>query len=192
MTKLNSFAALAFTMLAATCTNLHAGTVTYVFDQTGFVDGAGDAGTLTTTVTGTPEANGVLQLGDLTSFSAIFQETVNGVPDNFDFNVANDFYYDPNTAGSLEFSTGSRQIGIIACSGGGDVNSVCESFSSPGVAVDASGFFEDLPNFGPSLTQQTAVAKISKTPSSVPEPGTNVLFATGLALFVAGCWRRRA
>jgi hypothetical protein len=50
-------------MLAATWTNLHAGTVTYVFSQTGFVDGGGDAGTLTTTVTGTPEAGGVLQLG---------------------------------------------------------------------------------------------------------------------------------
>jgi hypothetical protein len=193
MTKLTSLAAVAFTMLAATCTNLHAGAVTYVFSQTGFVDGGGDAGTLTTTVTGTPEAGGVLQLGDLTSFSSIFQETVNGVPENFDFYSANDFYYDPNSAGSLEFSTGSGQFGIEACSGGDDVNFVCEGLSpSSGERLDAYGFFEDLPDFGVSLTQQDAVVKLSKDPpSAVPEPGTTVLFVTGLALLFVTAGRAK-
>jgi hypothetical protein len=64
------------------------------------------------------------------------------------------------------------------------VNVVCEGLTALGSArVNAYGFFEDLPDFGVSLTQQNAVVKLSKDPpSAVPEPGTTVLFATGLAL----------
>ena len=81
-----------------------ASTISYTFTQGGFVDSACDLGTLSGTFTGTPEAGGILQLADLSTFDATFAETVNGVPNNFVFNVPNDFFYDPNTTGSLSFS----------------------------------------------------------------------------------------
>jgi hypothetical protein len=83
--------------------------------------------------------------------------------------------------------TGSMQSGIVACSGGTDVNAVCDGLTSPvGPRLNASGSFEDLPAFGVSLTQQAAV-----TTTAAPEPGTMVLLATGLALVLTGATQIR-
>jgi hypothetical protein len=171
-----------------------ASTINYAFTQSGFVDSAGDAGTLSVTFSGTPEANGLVQLGDLTSFSATFSETVNGQPDSFLFNVANDFSFNPLAPGSLTFSTGSTQSGIVACSGGADVNAVCLGLTAPaGVRSSATGFFEDLPGFGASLAYQPSVVTVTGgSGPATPEPGTSVLLATGALLMIAGSFRRRS
>jgi hypothetical protein len=189
MKRITSLAAVAFALL----TGAQASTINYAFTQGGFVDSAGDAGTLSGTFSATPEAGGLVQLGDLTSFSATFSETVNGEPDSFVFNVANDFSYDPLTPGSLSFSTGSTQSGIVACTGGADVNAVCLGLTAPaGVRSSATGFFEDLPGFGASLAFQPSVVTVTGgSGAATPEPGTSVLLATGALLMTVGSFRRR-
>ena len=71
----------------------HASTVTYDFSQSGFDDG----GTLTGTFSGTPEAGGIIQLADLTNFSATFHLTVGGILNTFNFTVPTAFTYDPTS-----------------------------------------------------------------------------------------------
>src|SRR5579863_10039405 len=140
MHKINLLAAAAFVMLAGIGSHAQASTVSYTFTQGGFVDANNDTGTLSGSFAGTPEAGGVLQLGDLSSFSANFVETVNGLQDTFIFSNPNDFSYDPNTPGSLSFSSGSTAMGIVACTGTADVNAVCEGLTGPSPRINASGF----------------------------------------------------
>lgn len=165
---------------------VQASTLTYVFSEAGFSDTAGNTGILNGTFTGTPESNGILQLADLTTFGATFVETVNGTPENFVFNTPTDFFFDPNIAGSLNFSTGSTLSGIVLCSGSTDTGAVCFGLGPhSGGATSALGFFEDLPNFGPSTTRLPASVTAAGAPSAVPEPGTCVLLLTGcLVMFV--------
>lgn len=192
------FATIAFVICGALVSNIaRASSTTYDFTQTGFSDSNGDPGTLSGSFVATPEANGTIQTGDVLSFTATFKETATGGAgagkvDSFLFNVLNDLSYDPANPGTLEFSSGSLTSGIILCSGRGDVNGVCVTSSSPlHAALDATGFFEDLPDFGVSLTQNAAT--ITAVPSAqAPEPSTLAVFSTGLLLLLSGCVRRRA
>ncbi len=188
-------AAATFFVLATCLTPANASTVTYDFTQGGFVDGAGDAGTLTGSFTGTPEANGTLQAQDLTSFAATFRETVAGIPDNFEFpNDLSAFSFDPNEPSSLEFAAGSAQSGFLLCSGGTETNQVCFGINpNSGEAVDAFGFFEDLPNFGPSTTTLGPVVNtVAGSTATAPEPASGSLFAgAGFILVLIGTIRKR-
>lgn len=191
MHKLN-LALIAFAIAAGATSLARASTINYAFTQGGFTDSAGDPGTLTGSFTATPEANGSVQLGDLISFSATFQETVNGATDSFVFIQPNDFYYDPNTPGSLSFSTGSTTSGLIACTGSTDVNAVCEGLTNPfGPRTNAVGFFEDLPDFGAATTRLPSAVTINGGGASAPEPGSSILLATGVALIFAGSLIKR-
>lgn len=191
MHKLN-LALIAFAIVAGVSSLAQASTINYTFTQNGFTDSAGDTGTLSGSFTATPEANGSVQLGDLVSFSATFQETVNGTPDSFLFVQPNDFYFDPNTDGSLNFSTGSTASGIIACSGSTDVNAVCEGLTNPiGPRTSSVGFFEDLPVFGASTTREASVVNVNGGGAAAPEPGSSILLATGVALIFVGSLIKR-
>jgi PEP-CTERM motif len=182
-----------FAALGGVAFHAHAGTLSYTFTQSGFTDSAGDVGTLNGMFTGTLETNGTLALPDLTSFNATFSETVNGVPDNFVFNTPNDFFYDPNTPGSLNFSAGSAQSNILLCSGSADTAAICYGINPmSGAATTSVGFFEDLPNFGPSVTRlASAVVTTQSSPGTVPEPGTGLLLAAGAGLLICARYRRR-
>jgi hypothetical protein len=84
-------------------------------------------------------------------------------------------------------------MGIVACTGTADVNAVCEGLTGPSPRINASGFFEDLPAFGVSLSQQASVVTANGGPTSAaPEPGTSALLASGIALLFAGTIRRRS
>ncbi len=164
----------------------HASTVTYNFTQSGFDDG----GTLTGTFTGTPETGGIIQLADLTNFSASFHLTVGSTPNTFNFTVPTAFTYDPTSADILEFSSGSASAGIQLCSGAVDTNAVCYGIpiSSP-VRVNSSGFFEDLPNFGATNTHLGE--SVTQAPAAAAEPATLVLVATAALFFVWKAKRSR-
>jgi hypothetical protein len=181
-------------MIGLVCTNASASSVNYTFTQTGFVDQGGNAGTLNGTFTATPESNGLIQQQDLTAFQATFSETVNNIPDNFVFNVLNDFSYDTNTPSSLEFSAGSAASGIQLCSGANDTNFVCFGLSPTGGArANASGFFQDAPNFGVSLTRLGPQVGIASSPVATPEPATCALLGSaGGLLLVVGALKRRS
>lgn len=185
-------------MIVGTALASHAwaSSIGYTFTQTGFSDGLGDPGTLSGSFVATPEADGTIQTGDVSSFTATFQETETagsgaGKVDSFVFNQLNDLSFDTTNAGSLEFSSGSLASGIIICSGGGDVNDVCEPHLPIGVATSSRGFFEDLPGFGSSVAQQAATVTALGSTSAAPEPGTLLIFGTGLTLLLAGGVRRR-
>jgi len=79
------FAALALSFGLFEAGTAEGAALTYTFTQNGFTDAAGDQGTLTGMFTGTPEANGTIQLADLTSFSSSFFESVAGTPNTFCF-----------------------------------------------------------------------------------------------------------
>jgi MYXO-CTERM domain-containing protein len=167
-----------------------ASTVSYTFSQGGWSDAAGDTGTLTGSFTGTPESGGDLQLADLTSFTADFHETGPLGANSFIFNLVDTtgFSYDPTNG--LEFAAGSAASDIQLCSGGSDTNAVCFGISpTSGLAVDAFGFFDDLPDFGQTTTKMDAtVTQVSST----PEPGsTGLVAAAGVALLGVGVFRRR-
>jgi hypothetical protein len=187
--SLSAAIALGFVCLTG---NVSAATVSYNFSQGGWTDAAGDTGTLTGTFAGTAEVNGELKLADLTSLQADFQLTTRNGNDNFIFNlpVTTDFLFDPNS-GLFNLASGSASSGIQLCSGE-DTGAVC--FNIPpnsGAATAASGFFDDLPNFGQTTTRQG----ISVTPqaSAVPEPGNaGMLAAAGGVLLGLGLFRRRA
>ena len=68
-------AAILFSAAVLSCGPAAATTVTYNFDETGWVNTAGTTENFFGTFTGTPEASGVLALTDLSSFSATLTET---------------------------------------------------------------------------------------------------------------------
>lgn len=177
--------------LLMTAGSVSAASVTYNFTQTGFSEN-GIPGVLNGSFTATPEAGGNITAADLSSFNAVFSETVNGIPNNFQFNSVNDFSYNANVAGSFGFSAGALAENIIVCSGSTDVNAVCFGFTSPLQPRSSSkGFFEDLPDFPTSLTPNIAVVTQAGQASAAPEPGTSALLASaGLLLIGAGRWKR--
>lgn len=189
-TRINS---LSVTMAIALLAGWHAAaaSVTYNFSQGGWSDAAGDTATLTGSFTGMPEANGNVQLGDLSNFQASLHETGPKGTNTFNFSLATttDFLYDPGIS-LLNFATGSAAADIQLCSGGLDVNAVCFGLTSPASAKTAfQGFFDDLPNFG----QTTTLTDSTVTPVSsiAPEPGNiRLLAAGGIALFGLGIVRR--
>lgn len=188
-TRHNSFTvALAIACVAAG--HAAAASVTYNFSQGGWSDAAGDTATLTGSFTGMPQANGDVQLGNLTSFQASLHETGPKGTNTFNFNLATttDFLYDPGI-GLLNFATGSAAADIQLCSGGLDVNYVCFGLSPGGAVTPFQGFFDDLPNFG----QTTTLTDSTVTPatSNAPEPGNIRLLATaGVALLGFGAAKR--
>jgi hypothetical protein len=122
--------------------NAFSAAVTYTFSQSGWTDGAGDVGTLTGSFTGTPEANGTIQLADLTSFLASFHETVGNVPNTFNFTAPAAFSFDTNSPSSLEFSAGSAASNIQICSGSTDTQQICLGISpTSGAASPDVGYF---------------------------------------------------
>ncbi len=167
----------------------HASTVTYNFTQSGWDDG----GTLTGTFTGTPEAGGVIQLADLTNFSASFHLTVGSTPNTFNFTAPTAFTYDPTSGDILEFSSGSAASQIELCSGGIDTNVACYGISLSGpVRVNSVGFFEDLPNFAGTNTHVNAlVTQVQAGPTATAEPATLLLVATAGVFFVYKAKRSR-
>jgi hypothetical protein len=167
-----------------------ASTISYTFTEGGWTDKSGDVGTLNGTFTGSVEGNGNILTRDLTSFEADFHETVNGLPNTFIFNLPTLSDFSFNTIDDqLNFADGSGQSGVQLCTGP-DTDSVC--FGIPpnsGSATPFSGFFEDLPLFGPLTTTQGAVA----TASAAPEPqSVGLIIAAGGLLLGLGCMRRRA
>jgi hypothetical protein len=192
--RTSPLSAIVCSMVGLVCTNASASSINYTFTQTGFVDQAGDGGVLNGTFTATPESNGLIQQQDLTAFQATFKETVNNIPDSFVFNILNDFSYDTTSPGSLEFSAGSAASGIQLCSGGNDTNFVCFGLSPTGGArANASGFFQDAPNFGVSLTRLGPQVSIAASPVATPEPATCALLGTaGGALLMVGALKRRS
>ncbi len=169
--------------------------VTYTFTQPGWTDTAGDTGTLTGKFTGTPEANGTLQLADLTSFTSSFFEKVAGTPETFIFNTPVAFSFDPNTPGSLEFSAGSAAADIQICSGSTDTQQICLGIlpNSGGASPDV-GYFFDLPNFGPSQTRLASVETLQPQPGTAPEPSSVALVGVAAGVLTGVCQikRRRA
>ena len=105
--------------------NAAASAVSYTFSQGGWSDQAGNTGTLTGTFAGSAQANGDLQLANLTSFQADFHETGPSGTNTFIFNLptTTDFLYDPNL-GTLSFASGSAASNIQLCSGA-DTDAVC-------------------------------------------------------------------
>jgi hypothetical protein len=152
--------------------------LTYTFTQSGWTDSAGDTGTLTGRLTGTPESNGTIQLADLTSFTSSFFEKVAGNPNTFIFNTPVAFSFDPNSPGSLEFSAGSAAANIQICSGSADTQQICLGIlpNSGATSVDV-GYFFDLPNFGPSQTRLASVETLQPQPGTAPEPSSVALVA---------------
>jgi len=169
-----------------------ASTVTYNFSQGGWSDGAGDTATLAGSFTGTPQANGDVQLANLTSFQASLHETGTKGSNTFTFNLGNttDFLYDTGI-GLLNFAAGSAASDIQLCSGGPDVDAVCFGLNpNSGVATPFQGFFDDLPNFGQTTTLMDST--VTPAASTAPEPGNvRLLTAAGVALFGFGVAKRR-
>jgi hypothetical protein len=172
--------------------NAFSAAVTYTFSQSGWTDGAGDVGTLTGSFTGTPEANGTIQLGDLTSFLASFHETVANVPNTFNFNAPAAFSFDTNSPSSLEFSAGSAASNIQICSGSTDTQQICLGISpTSGAASPDVGYFFDLPNFGPSQTRIAAIVSPVSQPGTAPEPASVALVGGPAVLLIARQIRQR-
>lgn len=167
----------------ASIVTAHASTLTYTFSQGGWTDG----GTLTGSFSGAPEANGTIELGDLTSFTANFELTANNIPNTFTFNTPTAFSFNPGSADILELASGSGAEGIELCSGFSDTNSICYGLpANSGAAVNSAGFFEDLPLFGQANTLQgTQITQVVGS-SAVPEPATASLLIFPVLLFI---WR---
>jgi hypothetical protein len=68
-------AAILFSAVILSCGQATATTVSYNFDETGWVNTAGTTENFLGSFTGTPEASGILALTDLTNFSSIITET---------------------------------------------------------------------------------------------------------------------
>ncbi|HZU26855.1 MAG TPA: PEP-CTERM sorting domain-containing protein [Bryobacteraceae bacterium] len=166
----------------------HATTATYDFTQTGWDDG----GVLTGSFTGTPEAGGVIQLGDLSAFNAVFTISSTTPANNFIFNTPTAFTFDPNSADMLEFAAGSTSSQFALCSGSVDTNAICYGLPIGGpVATSSIGFFEDLPAFGASNTlTQVNVTPVVTATAPVPEPATIALFVCAGLFFLWKAWRR--
>ena len=169
-----------------------AAAVTYNFSQGGWSDGAGDTATLTGSFTGMPQANGNVQLANLTSFQAALHETGSKGLNTFNFNLGTitDFLYDPGI-GLLNFAAGSAAADIQLCSGGIDVDAVCFGLNpNSGVATAFQGFFDDLPNFGQTTTLTDS--SVTRAASAAAEPANlRLLASAGIALFGFGVVKRR-
>jgi hypothetical protein len=169
-----------------------AASVTYNFSQGGWSDAAGDTATLAGSFTGAPQANGNVQLANLTSFQAALHETGPLGTNTFNFNLGTttDFLYDPGI-GLLNFAAGSAGADIQLCSGGPDVNAVCLGLTpGAGAASALQGFFDDLPNFGQTST--LAGSTVTPVASTAPEPGNlRLLAAAGVALLAFGVVKRQ-
>ena len=161
-----------------------------------FTQGGWPTGSMNGSFTGAPEANGVINLADLTSFNATFFDLPAA---SFPFSLSNldGFFFNTADPYSLEFAGGSLRSNIVLCSGAAETAKVCGVPPPPppppgGVNVRATGFFEDLPLFGPFETGSgTVVAPVTAT-ASTPEPGTASLLAlvAGSLLLVGGVRRR--
>jgi hypothetical protein len=172
--------------------NAQATTVSsYTFSEGGWTDSSGDPGTLTGSFAGSVESDGQLQLQDLTSFQADFQETVNNATDSFIFNLSTATGFSYNTgSGLLSFSNGSGSEGIELCSGAATGPSCLGLGSPPSAVTDLQGFFEDLPDFGPLTTLQSAT--VTQVGAATPEPASvGLIAAAGALLLVLGGLRRR-
>jgi hypothetical protein len=190
--------ATAFGIMILIAGHATATTASYTFSQGGWTDAAGDTGNLTGSFSGTPEANGNLQLADLSSFEADFHESGPKGTNTFVFSLGtiNDFLYDAGI-GLLNFSAGSAASNIQLCSGP-DTGSVCLGINpNSGAATALNGFFDDLPTFGQTGTRLgatvTFAGSTSPAGSATPEPGTVGLLALGGTAFLGvGILRRRS
>jgi hypothetical protein len=150
----------------------------YAFAQGGY-SGASGGFTLTGQFSGSPDANGVIALSSLTSFSLL---GLNSMPDLFSFNVNGGgstldltFRYstDPFTGqvacvGGPALSGGI--VGTVNCAGG-SFNGVYYTFSPVNVVVTRE------------LPQMTLLSIVTDpSPAAAPEPGTATLFALAFLL----------
>jgi hypothetical protein len=183
----------AFGIASLAAGNVMAGTVGYTFSQGDWSDQAGDTGTLTGSFAGNAQANGALQLANLTSFEADFHESGPLGTNTFVFNLANttDFSYDPTYG--VEFAAGSAASHVQLCSGGIDTSYICFGLNpASGVATVFSGFFDDLPNFGQTTTRAGLIVTPAAGGTAAPEPAnTGLLAAAGMTLLGMGAFRRR-
>ena len=168
--------------------------VSYTFTQTNWTTGS-----LSGSFSGSPESNGVINLKDLTSFSATFSDPTHTPPSSFPDQLSNllAFSFDTtNPIQSLEFAAGLAPNSIIVCSGAAEVSSACgynppaPSPSTGAALATAQGYFVDLPLFGPFTTISPAV--VSPAATATPEPGTaSLLSCVAGGLILAGGCRRR-
>ena len=156
----------------------------YAFAQNGY---SGDLSgfTLTGEFSGSPDANGLISLSSLTSFSLL---GLNSMPDLFSFNV--------NGGGStldltFRYST-DPFTGQVACVGapalsGGIVGAVnCAGGSFSGVYYSFSPVNIVVTRELPQLTLLGIVTDPS--PAAAPEPGTLTLLACGFFLVAMRRW----
>lgn len=193
-----------------TCGHAAATTVTCNFDETGWVNTAGTSENFFGSFIGTPEANGVLALSDLTGFAATLTET-NAQGDTkpiatfggaVGISGLTQFLFDP-TANTLTLAaTGSP--GALVCLGDTIAAGACGSVAPRPVgkngvpAPPLDGLFVSSVN-GTLSAATTELPSVMLAPSSggvasTPEPASSVLCGGALVLvsLVLRCCRARA
>jgi hypothetical protein len=170
-------AAIIFSAAILTCSRAAATTVTYNFDETGWINTAGTTENLFGSFTGTPEASGVLAFTDLTSFSATLTET-NAQNDTktiatFAQSGLTDFVF-TSTSNSLTLSaTGSP--GALICLGDAVPQGTCGSVPARPVnrqgvpAAPVDGLFVSSVN-GTLNAYSTSLPAIVMPLVPVPQP----------------------
>jgi len=180
---------------AATLTPARATTVTYSFDETGWLNTFGTTENFFGSFSGTPTATGVLTATDLTYFSAVITET-NSTGDTKTIGTFGsptstaglmDFLYDP-ALNSLNLSA-TGFPGAAICIGSTVAGGVCGSLPSrprpkPGTPPlpPIEGLFSSSGN-GELSAYSTALPQVSLIIGVQPEPGPGVANAPEPASF---------
>jgi hypothetical protein len=190
--KPNTQLALLFAAVLLTRSQATATTVTYNFDETGWINTAGTTENFIGSFAGTPGAGGVLKLADLTEFIATLAETnaQNDTKTVATFGLATgtsgltDFLFDP-VANSLTLS-GTGDPGATICLGQTVPEGVCgpigpRPVSKTGVpAPPLDGLFLFSPNG--TLNASTTALPTVTTVALTPEPAALFLSVGGLVL----------
>lgn len=183
--RAGAVAALALTSFSMPRAN--ASTMTWNFIQNGWADQAGDSGTLSGSFQAAPEANGTVQLADVSYFASTFTLGLQ----TFKFIELGNFSFVPGSPNSLDFlakdafgdevctvSSPAGPCGIVGAPAGG--------FAGYFGALNPK-FTSSTPDFA-ATTLQTLSGPVPK-PAAAPEPGSMVL--AGAALVFVGIFRRR-
>jgi hypothetical protein len=203
-------AAILFPAVTLMCSQAAAATVSYNFDETGWVNTAGTTENFIGSFTGTPEASGVLALQDLTDFTAILTETNT----QGDTKTIATFSGPTGTSGLTDFVFTSTTNSLTLAATGSPGASIClgdtvaEGICGPVVARPVNRNGDPLPPLDglfvssvngtlnsyttslPSIQMVLSpIAQPAPTNSSTPEPASSAL--CGSAFLLVSMFLRR-